>query len=68
MAQYAIYSAIEKNHKYPHRRVALYLGAGKGKSRVAATMGLIALKGTNISKVVYIYPNAYLRHREVDHF
>jgi hypothetical protein len=44
------------------------MGAGKGKSRVAAIIGLFSLALSLTRKVCFIYPNAYLKYREEKQF
>ena len=56
-----MYAAKVKNRP---NRIGVYLGPGGGKSRIAATIGWLALNKNLFQKVVFIHPNEYVRRRE----
>ena len=51
-------------------RFSVCIGPGKGKSRIAMLIAVMALLGTNgkITKVTFVYPNTHLKEREEEDY
>ena len=65
-SQFGMYSATDESDR--PGRVLLYLGPGMGKSRIAATIGWLALYLGQVNSLSFVYPNSYLAQREKAQF